>query len=323
MTPDHDLPRVRALALGAVALVVVAAGAVTGPARVPVLATVAVVLVGVGAWRWRRAGRTGVSTSAVVAGVLVGLLLADEVDASVDVVLLVTGLVALASGWVLRERRLAVSGLLTLGVMVGRPLPGGETISHCLVATELAVPVPRLAGPLWLAAAAVVVGTALRWSGLGVRWRRVSVARGVEATGAAGVAVLLLARGAELPDHRLLCGAGDGLDAGWLLLAVAWGVVTGVYGLAGRDVVWEGVGLGTITGAGVLGTTLSGSPWWAVGSGALLVGALVVADHLRVPWPDQPGWERAHPGLADLRDRARRRPADPAAHTAGIDEERP
>lgn len=310
MTRDHDLPRVRALALGAVALVVVAAGAVTGPARVPVLAGVAVALVAVGAWRWRTAGRTGVSTSAIVAGVLVGLLLADELEASVDAILLGTGLVALVAGWVLRERRLAVSGLLTLGVLVGRPLHGaGATFSHCLVATELAVPVPRLAGPLWLALAAVAVGTALRWSGLGVRWRRVSVARGVEATGAVGVAVLLLARGVELPDHRLLCGAGDGLDTGWLLLAVGWGVVAGVYGLAGRDVVWEAVGLGAITGAGVLGTVLSGSPWWAVGCGVLLVGALVVADLLRVPWPDQPGWERARPGLADLRERARRRDA--------------
>lgn len=307
MTVDHDLPRVRALALGAVALVVTAAGAVAGGTRAWVLAAVAAALAGVAAWRWSHAGRTGASTSAAVASVLVGLLLLEEVTGDVDVVLLASGVIALAASLVLRERRLAVSGLLSLAALLGRPLPGGATFTHCLVATEVAVPVPRLDGPLWLAVGALVLGTAARWGGWGQGSGHTPVARGVEITGAVGLAVVLLARAVELPGHRLLCGPGDALDEGWLVAGLAFGVVAGLYGLAARDLVWEGVGLVSITALGVVATTVSGSPWWAAGVAVPLVGALAAAEWLRVPWPDEPGYEVARPGVADLRDRARRR----------------
>ena len=139
---------------------------------------------------------------------------------------------------------------------------------------------------------------------------RGSVARGIEMTGAIGLAAVLLARAAELPGHRLLCGSGDALDEGWLVVGVVVGVVAGLYGLAARDIVWEGVGLVSIVAQGLLATTLTGSWWWAAGCGVLLVAALATAEWLRVPWPDQPGYEVARPASANLRERARRR-SDP------------
>lgn len=310
MTVGHDLPRVRALALGAVVLVVTAAGAVAGGGRAGVLAALALLLAGVAAARWRRAGRTGLSTSSAVASVLVALLLLEELTGDVDVLLATSGTLALAASWLLRERRLAVSGLLSFAALLGRPLPGGTTFAHCLVATDVAVPVPRLDGPTWLAIAALVVGSVLRWTGWGARTGRTSVARGVEMTGAIGLATVLVARAAELPGHRLLCGPGDAVDAGWVVAGIAFGVVAGLYGLAARDIVWEGVGLVSLTAQGVVATTLSGSPWWAAACGGLLVAALLAAESLRVPWPDQPGYEVARPTLAHLRERARRRGTD-------------
>jgi hypothetical protein len=300
-----DDPYVRVLALGAVVLVVAAAGAVTGDARVPVLGAAAGALGLAAALRWRAAGRTGVSTSAAVAAVLVGLLLVERVTSDVDVALAVTSAVALGAGVLLAERRLVVSGLLTLGVLLGRPLPGAATFTHCLVATDVSVPLPRLDGPLWLAVGATVVGTAGRWG----RWGPpgvAAVARGFEVTGAIAVVALLLAKAAELPGHRLLCGAGDAVDEGWLLAGVVVGVAAGLYGLAAGDALWMGVGLVSVTGQGLLGTTLSGSWWWALGCGALLVAALATADRLRLPWPTRPGYDVARPHPTDLLDRVRR-----------------
>lgn len=319
MRRSDDLPRIRALALAAVALVVTAAGAVAGDARVPVAAAAAVGLGAVAALRWRRAGRTALSTSAAVTAVLVGLLLVELVTDDIDVVLTVTAVVTMAAALLLGERRLMVSGLLSLAVLLGRPLPGGATFTHCLVATDVAVPVPRLDGPTWLALGALAVGSVLRWTGWGERLGRTTVARGLEMTGAVGLVVLLLAKAAELPGHRLLCGAGHAIDEGWVVVGVAYGVVAGMYGLATRDVVWEAVGLASITGQGLLATTLTGTPWWALASGVLLVGALVAAERLGVAWPDEPGYARARPGLERLRGLRARARDDHAA----TPEERP
>lgn len=303
MSSSPDLPRVRTLALGAVALAVTAAGAVTGQARVPVLLAVAVVLGGVGAWRWQRAGRTGLATSAVVTAVLVALLLVEQVTDDVDLVLALTSAIALVAAVVLRERRLAVSGLLTLALLLGRPVTDGATFTHCLVATDVAIPLPRLDGPMVLAVVALVAGTVLRWAGWGRRLRLTPVARGVEVTGAVGLVVLLAARAMELPAHRLLCGAGTPVDVGWVLAGIGFGIVAGLYGLAGRDVVWEGVGLASLAVQGVLATTLTGQLWWALGCAVVVGGALAVADWLGVPWPDEPSYEVARPSLSDLKDR--------------------
>lgn len=315
MTVDPDLPRVRALALGAVVLVVAAAGAATGDARVPVLVVTSAVLAFAARWHWRRAGRTGLSTSAAVAAVLVALLLVERVTGDVDTVLAVASAVALAAAVVLRERRLAVSGLLTLAVLLGRPATDGATFAHCLVATDVAVPVPRLDGPLWLAVGATVLGTALRWGGWGRRLGRASVARGVEITGGAGLVALLLAKAAELPGHRLLCGPGDALDEGWALAAIGAGIVAGLYGLAATDVAWEAIGLVGVAGQALLATLLTGSPWWAVGGAVVLVSGLAAAEILGVPWPERPGYEVARPTPADLRARATARRARTAAAT--------
>lgn len=300
MTSEPDKPRVRALALGAVALAVTAAGAVGGPARVPVLLAVAVVLGGLGAWRWRRAGRTGLGTSAVVTAVLVALLLVEHLTDDVDLVLALTSATALATGVGLRERRLAVSGVVTLAVLLGRPVEGGATFTHCLVATDVAIPLPRLDGPLVLAVVALGVGTALRWTGRGRHLGMTPVARGIEVTGAVGLVALLAVKAMELPAHRLLCGVGTPVDPGWVLVGVAFGAAAGLYGLAAHDVVWEGVGLGSITLQGLLATTLTGQVWWALGCALVLVGALAVAEWLRVPWPDEPSYEVARPSLGDL-----------------------
>lgn len=301
MTPDPDLPRVRALALGVVVLVVTAAGAVTGDARVPVLLTTAALLALVGARRWRRAGRTSTGTTAVVAAVLVGLLLLERVTGDIDLLLAVSATILLVAAAVLRERRLAVSGLLTLAVLFGRPLPDGPTFTHCLLAPSVALPTPRLDGPLLLALVAVAVGTGLRWSGIGTR---PAVARGIESTGAVGLVVLLAAKAVELPGHPLLCGSGAAIDPGWVVLGLAYGAVAGLYGLAARDMVWEGVGLASITLQGVLATALTGDVWWAVGGAVVLAGSLGVSEWLGVPWPDEPGYAVARPSLADLRRRA-------------------
>jgi hypothetical protein len=310
VSPDHDRPRVRALALGAVALTVAAAGAVSGDVRAPALSVVAIVLGAAGAWRWARAGRTGIATSAVVAAVLVALLLLEQAIADVDVVLGVTAAVALAAAVVLRERRLAVSGLLALAALLGRPLAGGASFTHCLVATDLAVPLPRLDGPLLLAVAAVAVGSVLRWTGWGTRTGQQAVARGVEVTGGVGLVVLLAAKATELADHRLLCGSGSGIDPGWVLAGIAVGVVAGLYGLAGHDLVWEAVGLASITVQGLLATLLTGDLMWAAGCAVLLAAALGVAEWLGVAWPTDPGYGVAAPRASDLLARAdeRRRP---------------
>ncbi len=300
MSPAPDLPRVRALALGAVALAVTAAGAVAGGARFPVLITTAVVLAGLGAWRWRRAGRTGLATSAIVTAVLVAMLLVEHLTDDIDLVLAITSGIALVAAVLLRERRLAVSGLVTLALFLGRPLAGGAVFTHCLVATEVAIPLPRLDGPMVLALVALVIGSVLRWTGWATRLGQAPVARGVEVAGAVGLVALLAVKAMELPAHRLLCGAGTPVDVGWVVVGVAFGVVAGLYGLASRDVVWEGVGLASITLQGLLATALTGQVWWALACAVLLAGALAVSDWLGVPWPDEPGYEIARPALSDL-----------------------
>lgn len=303
MTGVNDAPRVRALALGVIALVLAAAGAAVGASRTPVLAGTAVVLAAVSAWRWARAGRTGIATSAAVASVLVALLLLERFTSDPDVILGMSAAIALASGWALRERRLAVSGVLSLALLLGHPVAGGPTFSHCLLAPHVALPTPRLDGPLLLAVGALVVGTVLRWTGWG---DRPSVARGIEMTGAVGLAVLLVAKAMELPGHRLLCGAGEAVDGGWVIAGVAVGVAAGLYGLAASDPVWEGVGLGSITVQGVVATALTGNALWAIGCLALLVVGLATSEWMGVPWPEDPGYQVARPRAADLRARARR-----------------
>lgn len=129
------------------------------------------------------------------------------------------------------------------------------------------------------------------------------VARGIEVTGAVGLVGLLAAKAMELPAHRLLCGAGTAIDVGWVLGGIAFGVAAGLYGLAARDVVWEGVGLVSIVLQGLLATTLTGQVWWALACTLVLGGALGGAEWRRVPWPDEPGYEVARPRLTDLKGR--------------------
>lgn len=289
---------VRLLAVVVVALIAAAAGAVAGPGRLAALVVVTVLLVAAGVVANRQQMR-GVASSALVAAALVALLAAEEAlhptGRTIDVLLWASGAVFLAAGYGLRERRLAVVGLLQWAVALGRPLPDGPSFQHCLVLTDLVVPVPRLLPPLALAVVAVGVGTWHRWSG-----RASVVGRGIESVGAIGTAVLLVALAAELPGHRAMCGPGDAVDAGWALLAIAVGLVMIVYGLAGRDQLWAASGVVAVALTGLVGTVLAASPWWALIAAAPLVAGLVAADRAGVGWPTDPGYGRARPMLDDV-----------------------
>ncbi len=314
---------VRALAIAVVASIVVAVGAVTGDNRTAVLAVTTAVLAVVAALHWRSGGRrSSIGTSAAVAAVLVGLLVVEDRVTDIDTVLATSAVVSLTSAVVLRERRLAITGLLSWGVLLGRPLADGDAYRHCLLATNVELVPPRLDGPLLLAVGALAVGTLVRWYGPPAQR---TTARGAEAVGLIGLTALLLAKAVELPGHRLMCGAGDPLDEGWLVLAVLVGVVAVVYGLATRDLVWSGAGLAGVALPGLVGTLLTSSPAWVLGTGAMLAIGLVVAERAGVAWPDDGGYAVARPGRADwlaLLERARQHvppPDDPSEHP--IDEQ--
>lgn len=298
---------IRALAIAVVASIVVAVGAVTGDARTPTLVVTTGVLAAVAALHWRSGGRrSSIGTSAAVAAVLVGLLAVEERMSDLDTILATSAVVSLTAAVVLRERRLAITGLLSWAILLGRPLADGDAYRHCLLATNVELVPPRLDGPLLLVIGALVIGTAVRWYGPAAHR---TTARGAEAFGVIGLTTLLLAKAVELPGHRLMCGAGDPLDEGWLVIAVAVGVVAVVYGLGTRDLVWAGAGLAGVALPGLVGTLLTSSPAWVLATGAMLAVGLVVAERAGVTWPDDGGYAVARPGRADwhaLLARARR-----------------
>lgn len=289
---------VRLLAAAVVTLVVVAAGSVAGDRRALVLVVSAVVLAGAAIVAARRT-LPGAASSAAVAAGLVALLAAEELltpsGREVDLFLAVAGALFLVAAYALRERRLAIVGAVQWAALVGRPQPGDDTFSHCLVLTEVRVGVPRLLPLLALAAVAVVVGTWHRRTG-----RHREVGRGIEAAGAIGLASVLVALAVELPGHRAMCGPGDAVDPGWAIAALVVGVLMVLYGLAGRDQVWAVSGVAAVALTGVAGSILSTSPWWALLAALPLTAGLVVAERRGVGWPTAPGYGRPAPTAKDL-----------------------
>lgn len=283
----------RALAAAAVALTVAAVASAAeghdGP-RTWLLGVAAALLLGLGGalsarGRWRSAS----ATSAVVAGVVLATLAVRSVLGTphLPTFLGFAGAVALVAGLATDERRLTALGTGQWALALALP---ASSLHHCLVATDLAVPVPRLDAPLLLGLGALAVGTGLRW--LGVRPRG---ARGVEVTGLLLVLGVLVAKGTELPGLPLLCGTGDTVDGGWMAIALGAGLVAGAYGALTRDALWAGAGAGTVVLAGLLATMLGGGAGWAVA--ALLPVAAVVASSERrgVRWPDEPGYRHRRP----------------------------
>ncbi|MFP5309966.1 MAG: hypothetical protein ACLGIR_10375 [Actinomycetes bacterium] len=291
------LPRgLRALAAGVVALVVAAATAalVDAPAA---LATLGAVLLAVG---WvvdaRRRRATGDRAGDVLAagGVVTGaLLLVVAVPALLDLgredlgpVLATGGAVLLGLGLLRDERRLVSLGLLQWVAWTGRPLPGGPRFRHCLVAPEVALPTPRLTGPLVVGAVALVVGALLGRAGGRLATRR-DAARGAELTGLVVVLVVLLARAVELPGLAELCGPGGGaaVDAGWVVALLAVATAGAVAGLAARDLVVVSVCGTALAVTGLVATGLSGQARWAVAALVPLGGTLAAGARAGLGWP--------------------------------------
>lgn len=285
---------IRPLAAAVVALLVAAVAAAAGGSPILPLAIGALAIVA-GAIVQRRVGAPSPwGTSAVVAGAILLVLGARSAllptGEALDLFLSAAGAAFVAAGLSLDERRLVSLGILQWGLVLARPGASSVPFRHCLVATDLAVPVPRLTPLLLLGVAVVAFGTAQRFLG----WR-LEAGRGAEVTGLALLHGTLLAKAVELPDLEVLCGAGRGIDAGWVVLGMAAAVVSALYGLAGRDAVWAGVGSGALAAHGLAATVLSGEAIWAVIAVLPLGLGLAMADRAGIGWPREPGYDRRLP----------------------------
>ncbi|MDX1619732.1 MAG: hypothetical protein R3320_01990 [Nitriliruptorales bacterium] len=285
---------VRLLAAAVVGLTVVAiTAAAHGGVVVPLVAGGAFLLVSL--WMNRRTEQTSaVGTSAAVIGLALlavgARALLDPTGETLELFLWITGGLFLVSGIATDERRLVSLGLLQWAFVLIQPAEGAAPFRHCMFATDLAIPVPRLDPLLLLGLGAAGAGSLSRFRG----WR-LEAGRGAEVTGLVLLEMTLLAKAAELPDLRVLCGPGGGVDVGWLLLAMAVGIAAGLYGLAGRDPVWTGVGGGGLALAGLMGTSLTGEAIWAALALLPLVGALALSERAGVAWPRRPGYGRRRP----------------------------
>lgn len=286
----------RALAAAAVALAVAAVVALaegrSGP-RPDVLGLAAALFLGLGLTlaargRWRSAS----ATSTVVAAVVLGTLAVRSALGTphVPTFLGFAGAFALLAGLASDERRLTALGTGQWALALALPPAGATRFRHCLVATDLGLPVPQLDGPLLLGLGALAVGTGLRWWGVRLRG-----ARGVEATGLLLVLGVLVAKGMELPGLPILCGAGDAVDVAWMALAIGCGLVAAVYGTWTDDTLWAAAGAGAVVLAGLLGTTLGGGVGWAVVALAPVAAVVALSERGGVRWPDEPGYRHRRP----------------------------
>lgn len=277
----------RPLAAGALALVVAAVTAALtgpeGPSAAGALLT-GTALAGAGAVAWWRTGRRPVATTAVVAGIALGLLGARTALAptmtDLPAFLLAAGAIVAAIGIILDERRLVGLGLLQAAVGLALPAPAAAPFRHCLVATDLAVPIPRLDGPLLLGLATIALGLLAS----SVLPSRPEAARGAQIGGLLLTCGALLAKAAELPSLPGLCGSGDGVDSGWLVAAMLTGALVAGTAVALRDRTGLVIGGTTLVLAGLLGTTLSGEPVWALAAAGPTAGTLVWLDRRGLTW---------------------------------------
>lgn len=292
--PGDRLARqaLRPMGVGALALVVAAVtAAVTGPEgpSAPGALASGALLAGAGAIAWARSGRRPVATTAVVAGIALGLLGARTAlaptMAELPPFLVGAGAVVAAIGIVVDERRLLGLGLLQAAAGLALPAPDAAPFRHCLIATDLAVPIPRLDGPLLLGLA--TIGLGLMASAL--LPSRPEAARGASIGGLLLTCGTLLAKAADLPSLPGLCGSGDGVDAGWMIVAMLAGGVVAAAGVALRDRTTLAIGGVTLVLAGLVGTTLSGQPVWALAAGGPTVGTLVWLDRRGLVWSHASG----------------------------------
>lgn len=294
--------RILAATTLAVAVATVGAAAWVGGAQHPlVLLAGAALLLGLGiAFERRRPGPSTIGTTALVGAVVLASLAVrawvDPTGAGLDVFLGVSGAVTVVLGYLGDERRLVTVGLGQWAVALGRPHPGGPVFRHCLVATDVAVPLPRLEPVLLLSIAAIAVGTVHRR-----RQTHLEAGRGVEVAGLVGLHVSLLAKAVELPGLEQLCGTGDAVDAGWMVLGLLVALATGWYGLRGRDAVWAGAGLLALGGYGLAGPLLARQPLWGLAALVPLTAMLVLVERAGIPWPRQPGYGEARPTVGRLR----------------------
>jgi hypothetical protein len=250
---------------------------------------------------WRRRpdgpfvlGVSPLATSAIVAGAVLVLLAVRSWlqidDDTLDMFLAAAGVVFVAVGLTGDERRLVGLGVLQWAIALGRPHAGDVPFHHCLVAPDVAVPLPRLDPLVVLGLAVFVAGTVLRWAG----WRR-EAGRGAEVTGLVLLLGGLVAKGVELTGLEVLCGDGYAVDRGWMLLAYTAGAIAAGYGIVTRDATVAAVGGLAVGLAGFAGTILTGTPWWAATALVPVVAALGWAERHGTSWPHRPAYDHARP----------------------------
>lgn len=252
-----------------------------GPRPVP-LVLVGVVLSLHGFELERRGRRGNVSTTLVIVGSLVLLLGAQAwltpTAGAVQPFLIVAGTVFVLLGLLRNDRRPVVVGLLQWASAIARPT--GETFRHCLVATDVAVPLPQVDGLIVLGLVALAASVTMR-----TREWRVDAGRGFAGAGLALLLGALAAKALELPGHRALCGTGDAIDAGWALLLLASAAAISWLGLRWHDRLWAASGLAAATLFALAAITLEANPLWGVPVGLPLAALLVHVDRHCAPWP--------------------------------------
>jgi hypothetical protein len=257
-----------------------------GARPVPLLlAGAALVALGAVLERPGRARRRGPLPGTLIVIGAGALLLAGEAflrphGAALDGFLGLSGALFVALGLVRDDRRPMVIGVAQWATALGRP--AGESFRHCLIATDVRIPLPRPEAVIVLGLVCLLVAVAMRR-----RTVRVESARGLETIGLALFLGALALKALELPGHPLLCGTGDAIDLGWALLLLAAASVIGVLGVFWSDRLWASSGLATATLFGLAAVTLEANPLWGVLVGAPLLGILVFLEHAGIDWPQR------------------------------------
>ncbi len=286
-TPPTVADGVRWLATATLAVVLATiAAALRGAdgARPIPLALVGLGILAAGSWQRRRRPDGPVGETAVVLGAAVLLLAAEAFlrpgEADLDAFLAIAGAALVILGFVWNDRRPVVLGVVQWAVALGRPHPDADVFRHCLVATDLAVPHPRLL-PLAVLGVGLLAVASLA---LARSWRPEAV-RGLETTGLALLLGGLAAKALELPGHPVLCGTGDAIDTGWALLLLALCAGIGAIGVARSDRLWAGAALAVATTFAVAAVALERNPWWGALVGSVLLVGLARIEHAGIRWP--------------------------------------
>lgn len=259
-----------------------------GPRPVPLLLA-GLVLGSCGLWLERRGQRGPVPGTLTIVGLLTVLLAAQAfvspTGMALDAFLGISGAAFVAIGVWRDDRRPVVVGIVQWASAAARP--DGDVFRHCLVATDVRIPLPRVLPLVMLGVVALLVAVAMR-----ERDWRVDAGRGLENAGLALFLGGLAAKALELPGHRLLCGTGDAVDLGWALLLLGAAAVVGWLGIRWNDRLWAAAGLTTATLFGLAAMLLEANPLWGVLVGVPLIAILLWIERAGVVWP-----RRAHAPL--------------------------